>query len=85
MPESASVGEFMYWINGQVVIAEVVEKQKARAIYENEKSAGRGTALVEKDEYKTFDISVYPVKAQSDVKIRLVYIQPAHIDTDIGR
>ena len=85
VPESASVGEFVYWINDQPVIAEVVEKVKARKIYEEEKSAGRNAALVEKDAYKTFDISVYPVKAQSDVKIRLVYIQPAHIDTGVGR
>lgn len=85
VPESASVGEFMYWINDQPVIAEVVEKQKAKEIYNNEKSAGRSTALIEKDKYKTFDISVYPVKAQSDVKIRLTYIQATHIDTGIGR
>lgn len=85
VPESAAVGEFIYWINGSPVIGEVVEKQKARQIYEDEKAAGRNTAIAEKDEYKTFDISVYPVKAQSDVRIRLVYIQPAAVDTGIGR
>ena len=37
VPESASVGEFVYWINDQPVIAEVVEKVKARKIYEEEK------------------------------------------------
>ncbi|WNO08896.1 VIT and VWA domain-containing protein [Teredinibacter sp. KSP-S5-2] len=85
VPESAAVGEFIYWINDQPVIGEVVEKEKARKIYEQEKAAGRNTALAEKDKYKTFDISVYPVKAQSDVKIRLVYIQPSYVDTGIGR
>ena len=85
VPESAAVGEFVYWINDRAVIAEVVEKAKARKIYEDQKAAGRNTALVEKDAYKTFDISVYPVKAQSEVKIRLVYIQAAHMDTGIGR
>lgn len=85
VPELAAVGEFIYWINDQPVIGEVVEKAKARKIYEEEKAAGRNTAIAEKDEYKTFDISVYPVKAQSDVKIRLVYIQPAYVDTGVGR
>lgn len=85
IPESAAVGEFIYWINGQPVIGEVVEKKKARKIYQEEKAAGRNTAIAEKDSYKTFDMSVYPVRAQSDVRIKLVYIQPAYADSGIGR
>ena len=85
VPESAAVGEFTYWIDGKPVIGEVLEKQKARTVYEQEKAAGRNVAVVEKDAYKTFDISVYPVRAQSDVKIRLVYVQAAHTDTGVGR
>ena len=85
VPESAAVGEFSYWIDGKPVIGEVVEKKQARKIYEEEKAAGRKTAIVEKDAYKTFDISVHPVRAQSDVKIRLVYVQAAHVDTGVGR
>jgi len=85
VPEAAAVGEFTYWIDGKPVIGEVVEKQKARKIYEAEKAAGRKAALVEKDAYKTFDISVYPVPAQADVKIRLVYVQAAQVDTGVGR
>lgn len=85
IPESAAVGEFTYWIDGKPVIGEVVEKKQARKIYDDEKAAGRKAAIVEKDEYKSFDISVHPVRAQSDVKIRLVYVQAAHADTGIGR
>ncbi|MEL7311752.1 MAG: VIT and VWA domain-containing protein [Pseudomonadota bacterium] len=85
VPEHASVGEFTYWIDGQPVTGEVVERQQARDIYEAEKSAGRETALVEKNEYKTFEISVYPVRAGQDVRTRLVYLQTAHTDTGVGR
>ena len=85
VPEKAAVGEFSYWINGQPVTGEVVEKQRARKIYEEEKQKGHETALVEKDEYKTFDISVFPVKANQDVKIKLVYLQNTQTDTGIGR
>lgn len=85
VPEKAAVGEFTYWIDGQPVTAEVVEKQKAKQIYQQEKQAGREAALVEKDAYKTFDINVTPVQANSDVRIRLVYIQAADIDHSIGR
>ncbi len=85
VPEKAAVGEFTYWIDGKPVTAEVVEKQKAKQIYQQEKQAGREAALVEKDSYKTFDISVTPVLPNSDVHIRLVYIQSADIDHSIGR
>lgn len=85
VPEKAAVGEFTYWIDGKPVTGEVVEKKQARAIYEQEKAQGRETAITEKDEYKSFDSSVYPVRAQQEVKIRLVYIQPTHVDSGIGR
>lgn len=85
VPDKAAVGEFIYWINGKSVIGEVVEKQRAREVYEQQKQAGQQAALVEKDTYKTFDISIAPLAPQTDVRIRLVYLQPAHVDTGIGR
>jgi len=85
VPEKAVVGEFTYWIDGLPVVGEVVRKQKARKIYEQQKAAGQEVALVEKNAYKTFDISVSPVKAHSDVRIRLVYVQAVHVDLGVGR
>ena len=85
VPASAAVGEFTYWIDGQPVTGEVLAKEQAREIYESEKQAGRETALTEQDSYKSFDISVNPVRAGQDVRIRLTYIQPAHVDSSIGR
>ena len=85
IPEKAAVSEFTYWIDGQPITGEVLEKQQAKTIYEEEKKAGRETAITEQNSHKTFDISVYPVRANQQVKIRLSYIQPAHIDTAIGR
>ena len=85
VPEKAAVGEFTYWIDGKPVTGEVVEKEKAKEIYEQEKSQGREVAITEQDEYRTFDSKVYPVRPDSDVRIRLVYIQPVHVDLSIGR
>ena len=85
VPSHAAVAEFTYWIDGSPVTGEVLKKEAARTLYEEEKAAGRETALAEKDEYRTFDISVYPVRANSDVRIRLVYVQSAVVDTGIGR
>ncbi|MEI6897993.1 MAG: VIT and VWA domain-containing protein [Psychromonas sp.] len=85
VPSKAAVGEFTYWIDGKPVTGEVVEKTKARKIYQQEKKAGRATALTGKNSYKNFESLVYPVRAHQEVRIKLVYIQPAHVDTSIGR
>lgn len=85
VPKKAAVSGFTYWIDGKPVTGEVLAKKKARQVYEEEKNAGREAALTEQDSHKTFDISVTPVRAGKDVRIRLTYIQPAHIDTSIGR
>ncbi len=85
VPRKAAVGEFTYWIDGKPVTGEVVEKEKARNIYKQEKQAGRETALTEQNSYKAFESHVYPVRANQDVRIKLVYIQPSHVETSIGR
>lgn len=85
VPEQGAVGEFTLWIDGKPVTGEVLEKQEARRIYEEEKKAGREAGLTEKDSYKTFDISVFPIRAGQDTRTRLVYYQTARVDTGIGR
>jgi Ca-activated chloride channel family protein len=85
VPEKAAVGEFTFWIDGKAVTGEVLEKEQAREIYEAQIQAGEDAALTEQDSYRTFDISIYPVRAGQDVRIRLTYIQAAHVDTSIGR
>ena len=85
VPEHGSVAEFTLWIDGKPVTGEVLEKQEARQVYEEEKAAGRDAGLTEKDEYRTFEVQVSPVRAGQETRIRLVYLQPAHVDTGIGR
>jgi len=85
VPEHGTVAEFSYWIDGKPIIGEVLEKKEARRIYEEEKSAGRETGITEKDGYKTFEVSVSPVRARQDTRIRLIYLQPAYVDSGIGR
>ena len=63
----------------------MLERGKARKLYEEEKTAGRDAGITEKDSYKTFETRVSPVRARQDTRVRLVYIQPAEVDTGIGR
>ena len=85
IPHGAAVGEFTYWIDDQAVHAEIMQKQAARQLHDSERTAGRETALVEQDGYKNFDMSVSPVRANDDVRVRLVYLQETAIDYSIGR
>ena len=85
VPKDGAVGEFSVWIDGKPVVGEVVEKKKAREIYEQEKSNGNEVGLTEQKGYQTFETSVYPVRANSDTKIQIRYFQSAEIDMDVGR
>ena len=85
VPEKGAVSEFTLWIDGKPIVGEVLEKQQARTVYEQEKAAGRDAGLTEQDGYRTFDVFVTPVRANADTRVRLVYMQPAHVDTGIGR
>ncbi len=85
VPDKAAVAEFTVWIDGKPVTGEVLEKKRAREVYETEKTAGRDAGLMEQDGYRTFDTHVSPVRAGQDTRIRFAYIQPAHVDTGIGR
>lgn len=85
VPEKGTVAEFAVWIDGKPVTGEVLERKQARQVYQQEKAAGRETGLTEKDSYKAFDVLVSPVRAGQDTRVRLVYLQPAFMDTGIGR
>lgn len=85
IPKQASLSEVSLWIDGQEVIGEVLEKKKARQVYEDQVSKGNDTAIAEKNDYMTFDVAVYPVRAGDETRIRLVYYQPLEIDSNVGR
>ncbi len=85
VPDKGAVSEFTVWIDGQPVIGEVLEKEQARTIYQEEKAAGREAGLAEKNKHYNFEIKVTPVRAGQDTRIRLIYMQPVDLDTGIGR
>ncbi|MCD4781744.1 MAG: VIT and VWA domain-containing protein [Candidatus Omnitrophica bacterium] len=85
VPDKAAMSEFTMWIDGKPIQGEVLEKKKAREVYEDQKKQGKNAGLTEKDGYKTFETSVYPVRANQETRIRLSYIQPAAVDLGMGQ
>jgi len=85
VPEKGTVSEFTVWIDGKPVIGEVLEKNKAKKLYKEEKAAGRDAGLTEKKQHYRFEVRVSPVRAQQQTRIRLVYMQKVTIDSSMGR
>jgi Ca-activated chloride channel family protein len=85
LPKSASLSEVTIYVGEREIHGEVLEKSKARQIYEDEKSKGSETGLAEKNEFYTFEFKVHPVPANAETRIRFLYYQPLKIDTSIGR
>ena len=85
VPKQASLSELSLWIGGKEVLGEVLPKEKAKQVYQDQKAKGNDTALAEKNDVKTFDVRVWPVKARGETRVRLVYYQPVEIDLNVGR
>ena len=85
LPEEASLSELSMWIDETQVIGEVVEKQEAKRIYEEEKKAGESAALAEQNGFVNYRLAVSRVPARGEVKVRVVYFQPLDIDQGVGR
>src|SRR5262252_6898102 len=58
VPRGASVAGFSMWINGKEMVGEVLEKQRAREIYNSYKQMRRDPGLLEQTDYRTFEMRI---------------------------
>src|SRR5437016_11467084 len=82
VPKGASVANFSMWINGKEMVGEVLEKQRARQIYESYKQMRRDPGLLEQNDYRTFDMRVFPIGPEADQKVQITYYQELDFDHD---
>ncbi len=75
LPQDASISGFGMWIGDKLVEADVVEKQRAREIYETILRENRDPALLEWAGGNIFKARVYPIPAHSEKRIRISYTQ----------
>ena len=80
VPKGASVSNFSMWIGGKEMIGEVVEKERAREIYESYKQTRRDPGLLEQVDYKRFEMRIFPIPAGAEQRVKLTYYQ--ELDTD---
>ncbi len=82
VPKGASVANFSMWINGKEMIGEVLEKQRAREIYNSYKQTRKDPGLLEQKDYKTFEMRIFPINAGADQKVQISYYQELDVDHD---
>lgn len=75
LPQDASISGFGMWIGNQLVEADVVEKQRAREIYEEILRERRDPGLLEWAGGNIFKARVYPIPARSEKRIKITYTQ----------
>jgi len=99
LPAAASLAGFSMWIDGREMDGEVVEKTRARSIYEGvvhpevqpeqeERwnpafSMMRDPGLIEAVSYREFQATIFPVPARGTQKVRLTYYQTLAPEKDI--
>ena len=75
LPQDASISGFGMWIGEELVEADVVEKQRAREIYETILRERRDPGLLEWAGGNLFKARVFPIEAHSEKRIKIVYTQ----------
>jgi len=75
LPHDASISGFGMWINGELVEADVVEKRRAREIYETILRERRDPGLLEWSGGSIFKARVFPIFGHSEKRIKITYTQ----------
>lgn len=82
VPKGASVSNFSMWINGKEMVGEVLEKKRAREIYNSYKQQRRDPGLLEQTDYKTFEMRIFPIAPKARQKVQITYYQELDVDHD---
>lgn len=82
LPQDASISGFGMWIGNELVEADVVEKQRAREIYETILREKRDPGLLEWTGGNIFKARVFPIEAHSEKRIKIVYTQVLPLRAD---
>ena len=82
VPEGASVANFSMWIAGKEMVGEVVEKERAREIYNSYKRRRRDPGLLEQTDFRTFEMRIFPIGPRAEQRVQITYYQELTVDDD---
>jgi tetratricopeptide (TPR) repeat protein len=75
LPQDASISGFGMWIGSELVEADIVEKQRAREIYETILRERRDPGLLEWAGGNIFKARVFPIEGHSEKRVKISYTQ----------
>jgi Ca-activated chloride channel family protein len=82
VPEGASVANFSMWIGGKEMVGEVVEKERARQIYDSYKRRRRDPGLLEQTDFRTFEMRIFPIAPRAEQRVQITYYQELGVDDE---
>ena len=85
LPKGAAVTEFAMYINGKRASGELLEKDKARKIYEDIVRRMKDPGLLEYLDNHLFRVRVYPVPRKGRQRIEITYSEVLKLDTGVCR
>ena len=85
VPQSASLADCQVQIGEQTMNGEVVAKDKAKQVYEEEKNAGNNAGVADKNGYQDFSFKIANLGPQDTARITFTYYQPLPVDTGVCR
>lgn len=83
LPENAAITRFSMFIDGKKVNGEILDREKARKIYEDIVRRMKDPALLEYVGRNMFKARVYPIPKQREKRIELVYQETLPYDAGI--
>ena len=83
LPENASISDFALYINGKRTSGELLEKEKARSVYQDIVRRMKDPALLEHFGGNLFRVNVYPVPKNGDQRIELTYSHPLEFESGL--
>lgn len=85
LPKGANVTDFAMYIDGERISGELLEREKARRIYQDIVNQMKDPALLEYFDRDMFKIRVYPIPAHGEKRIQLEYSEVLTSDAGLVR
>ncbi len=84
-PEGAKITEFSMWIAGKKMVGTVVERTKARRIYQEIVDRALDPGILEQEKRDLFKIRVFPILPKAELKFQIAYTQKIHYSMGVYR
>ncbi len=85
LPDDVAVSDFVLYIDGKPVKAELLAKARARSIYEGIVRSMQDPALLEYIGTRAFQARVFPIPPNGERRIQLEYSQVISVDSSLAK